>query len=97
MRQAHSTHVLARLRSLNRLELAGESVRAALEALAAAAPDWLAATIDQSWVRVYGARIDDLRLPGSQAQRTALAVQYGTDGYRLLDAVFSPGAPALEA
>ena len=31
-----STHVLAAIRGLNRLELAGESVRAALEALAAA-------------------------------------------------------------
>jgi transposase len=35
-----STHVLSAVRDLNRLELAGESVRAALEALAAAAPDW---------------------------------------------------------
>jgi hypothetical protein len=39
MRQrTDSTHVLGRIRDLNRLELAGESVRAALEALAAAAP-----------------------------------------------------------
>src|SRR6266566_5662686 len=37
-----STHVLARIRALNQLEMAGEAVRAALEALAAAAPDWLA-------------------------------------------------------
>ena len=37
-----STHVLASVRTLNRLELAGETLRAALEALAAAAPDWLA-------------------------------------------------------
>jgi len=29
--------------------LAGESVRAALEALAAAAPGWLAGVIDASW------------------------------------------------
>src|SRR5438034_549288 len=34
-----STHVLGRIRELNRLELAGETVRAAVEALAAAAPD----------------------------------------------------------
>ena len=44
-----STHVLGRIRDLNRLELAGESVRAALEALAAAAPGWLAQVIDASW------------------------------------------------
>ena len=41
-----STHVLGRIRDLNRLELAGEAVRAALEAPAAAAPGWLAAVID---------------------------------------------------
>jgi len=36
-----STHVVAAVAALNRLELAGESVRAALEALAAAHPAWL--------------------------------------------------------
>ena len=36
-----STHVVAAVAALNRLELAGESVRAALEALAAAHPGWL--------------------------------------------------------
>jgi transposase len=88
-----STHVLARIRELNRLELAGETVRAALEALAAAAPGWLATVIDGSWQRVYGQRIDDWRLPGSQAAREELAVQYGKDGYWLLEAVHGPGAP----
>ena len=68
MRQrTDSTHVLARIRDLNRLELAGESVRAALEALAAAAPAWLAGVIDASWQQVYGQRIDNFRLPGSKA------------------------------
>jgi transposase len=37
-----STHVISAVRDLNRLELAGESVRACLEALAVAAPGWLA-------------------------------------------------------
>ncbi len=36
-----STHVIAAVRALHTTELAGESVRAALEALAAAAPGWL--------------------------------------------------------
>ena len=88
-----STHVLARIRELNRLELAGESVRAALEALAAAAPGWLATVIDASWQEAYGQRIDEIRLPASQAKRDALAVRYGRDGYRLLEAVRGPGAP----
>ena len=88
-----STHVLGRIRDLNRLELAGETVRAALEALAAAAPDWLAAVIDASWQQVYGQRIIDLRLPQSTTARQELAVQYGRDGYYLLDQVAGPAAP----
>jgi transposase len=88
-----STHVLGRIRELNRLELAGETVRAALEALAAAAPGWLAQVIDASWQQVYGQRIADIRLPGSKARRAALAVQYGRDGYFLLRAVRGPAAP----
>ena len=88
-----STHVLARIRDLNRLELAGETVRAALEALAAAAPGWLATVIDSSWQRVYGQRIDDLRLPDSDTARREVAVQYGKDGYYLLEQVHGPGAP----
>jgi transposase len=89
-----STHVLARIRSLRRLELAGETMRAALEALSAAAPGWLAAVIDASWQQVYGQRIDDIRLPASETARAKLAVQYGQDGYHLLEAVYAPGAPA---
>jgi transposase len=89
-----STHVLARIRSLSRLEMAGETVRAALEALAAAAPGWLASVIEESWQQVYGQRIADIRLPASEAGRKALAVQYGKDGYHLLDQVRAPGAPA---
>ncbi|MFL4901656.1 transposase [Streptomyces sp. MMS24-I2-30] len=41
-----STHVISAVRDLNRLELAGESVRAVLEALAVAAPAWLAGQVD---------------------------------------------------
>ena len=94
--RSDSTHVLARLRGLNRLELAGESLRAALEALAAAAPAWLATVIDPSWAGVYGSRIDAGRLPTSQTKRDALALAYGRDGYRLLEAVYAGpagGAP----
>jgi transposase len=88
-----STHVLAAVRGLNRLELAGETLRAALEALSAAVPGWLAGVIDASWQQVYGQRIDGMRLPASESARTKLAVQYGRDGYRLLEAVHAPGAP----
>jgi transposase len=70
MRQrTDSTHVLGRIRDLNRLELAGESVRAALEALAVTAPGWLAGVIAvrrktrQGLDRVQGAHHRDLPHP----------------------------------
>jgi hypothetical protein len=37
-----STHVLAAIRTLNRLETLGEGMRCALDSLTVAAPEWLA-------------------------------------------------------
>ena len=85
--------MLGRIRELNRLELAGETVRAALEALAAAAPGWPAGVMDLPWQEVYGQRIDGFRLPDSKARRADLAVRYGRDGYHLLRQVHGPDAP----
>lgn len=89
-----STHVISAVRDLNRLELAGESVRACLEALSVAAPDWLATVIDVAeWAHRYGPRIDSWRLPASQTKKDRLAQVYGTDAVALLRAVFAPEAP----
>jgi hypothetical protein len=88
-----STHVLATVRSVNRLEFLAETLRAALEALAAAVPDWLATRIDAEWVTRYGARMDSYRLPKGDDKRTTIAVQVGTDGFRLLEAIHAADAP----
>jgi transposase len=88
-----STHVLGAIRNLNRLELAGETLRATLEALAVAAPDWLTGVIDPAWLQVYGTRIDNLHLPASKTRRAELMIAYGRDGYHLLDQVYGPTAP----
>jgi len=84
-----ATHVVACARALNRLEFVTETVRAALEALAVTAPDWLAGhdLVSEVWVRRYGARADYWRLPKGEAERAAFAVTVGTDGFQLLDAV----------
>jgi transposase len=90
-----STHVVAAVAALNRLELAGESVRAALEALAAAHPHWLEQRICVSdWVRRYGTPMTSWRPPASQAKQDELAVTYARDGYVLLEAVYDESAPA---
>jgi len=89
-----STHVIAAVRSLHAVELAGESVRAALEALAAACPDWLAARVCVSdWARRYGARADSWRLPAGKDARDGLAVEFARDGYELVRACYEDSAP----
>jgi hypothetical protein len=89
-----STHVVAAVAALNRLELAGESVRAALEALAAAHPAWLEQRICVSdFARRYGTPMTSWRPPASQAQRDKLAIAYARDGYALLEAVHDPSSP----
>jgi hypothetical protein len=94
MARTDSTHVLAAVRDLNRLELAGESVRAAVEALAVAAPDWLARAIDvPDWAARYGVRVDSWRLPASPTKRAQLGTAFGSDGVALLRAVYAPEAP----
>jgi transposase len=90
-----STHVIAAVAALNRLELAGESVRAVLEVLAAAHPDWLEERICVSdFARRYGTPMTSWRPPASQAKRDELAIAYARDGYALLAAVCDSSAPA---
>jgi len=88
-----STHVVAAIRALNRLECVGETMRHALNILAVAAPDWLLAHSQAEWVDRYGPRLEDYRLPESQAARQAYADVIGADGQLLLTAISAPTAP----
>ncbi len=89
-----STHVIAAVRALHTAELAGESVRAALEALAAACPDWLADRFCvPDWTRRYGARTGSWRLPAGKAERDMLTLEYARDGYALVTACYEDSAP----
>jgi transposase len=87
-----STHVISAVRDLNRLELAGESVRACLEQLAVAAPQVVAQLLDESWGDRYAARIDTWRMPASKTKKEELALAYGRDGHTLLKAVYAAAA-----
>jgi len=68
-----STHVLAAIRVLNRLELVGETLRHALNSLAVVAPDWLRAQAPPAWFERYAHRMENYRLPKTAAAREALA------------------------
>jgi len=89
-----STHVRAAIRTLNRLEAVGETVRTALNSLAVAAPDWLRAHVPADWHDRYDRRMEEYRLPTAKTERTALAAAIGTDGLALRAAVYAPTAPA---
>ncbi len=90
-----STHIIAAVRLLNQVELVGETVRACLEALAAADAQWLAARLDTSWQRRYGARVDSWRMPASKTKRAALGADYARDGVAVLRAVWHTSTPQV--
>ncbi|HEY9661850.1 MAG TPA: transposase, partial [Allocoleopsis sp.] len=83
-----STHILAAIRNLNRLERVGETLRAALNALATIVPEWVRGNVPIEWVERYGHRIEAYRLPESEQQRAEYASQVGADGHQLLDRIY---------
>jgi transposase len=86
--------VLAAVRTLNRLELVGETMRFALNRLAVVVPEWLRRQIGPDWVERYRVRVENYRLPKTDSARDLLAAAIGADGFQLLRAAFDKEAPA---
>ena len=83
------------MRDLNRLERVGETLRAALNSVAAVAPDWLQAWAPPAWYERYARRIENYHLPKTDAARQALAALIGTDGRLLLNAIDAATEPGV--
>jgi transposase len=77
-----STHVLAAVRDLTRLELVTEAVRAALEELARTAGHALAGLVDDDWGRRYGRPV---RLGKNPTRPRTRMNEAGADARRLLE------------
>ena len=88
-----STHILAAIRTLNRLELVGETMRYALNRLAVVAPTWLRAHMQPAWLERYRNRVENYRFPKADAERQQLAATIGADGFALLQAAYGSDAP----
>ena len=88
-----STHILAAIHVLNRLECIGETVRHALNVLATANPGWLQSWVPTVWFDRYSHRFEEYRLPAEKPARYTLAEQIGTDGLHLLEQVYAADAP----
>ena len=95
MQRTDSTHVLALLRDMSRLELVGETLRAALNSLAVVAPEWLKQQVAADWFDRYSHRVENYRLPRQLAAQQQLALTIGADGSKLLDAIYAETAPAV--
>jgi transposase len=82
-----STHVLAAIRVLNRLERVGETLRAALNSLAVVTPTWVQALAPPEWYERYAHRVENYQMPKTDEARKALAAVIGADGQQLLQAI----------
>jgi transposase len=92
--RSDSTHVLGAMHVLSRMEVAGETLRHALNVLATLAPDWLRSHVPQEWVERYDERPSEYRLPKGEAKRIAWAEQTGADGMALLSVLYDDAARA---
>ena len=89
-----STHILAAVRELNRLELVGETMLYALNALTQIDPGWLQGVALPEWYERYSGRFTSFRLPKSKPKREVLAKTIGRDGWHLMSCAYSAEAPA---
>jgi transposase len=89
-----STHVLAAIRVMNRLELVTETMRAALNEIAALAPEWLTTAALPEWFTRYAVRAEQSRMPRTDPAREDYARQVGEDGFQLLK-LLNDQQPAL--
>jgi transposase len=90
-----STHVLGALRILSKWERTAETMRAALNALALADPQWLTEHADPEWFERYARRIEDQRLPKGKEAREQYQKTVGADGLRLLGQLDAPHTPQV--
>ncbi|GHB74591.1 hypothetical protein GCM10010377_76340 [Streptomyces viridiviolaceus] len=88
-----STRVLSAARDLSWLEMVAETLRAALNALAQAAPEWLSRVAEPDWFKHYATTAETSRFPKSRTKRDEVGLRIGRDGTRLLEAVWSSQAP----
>ncbi len=83
-----STHVLAAVRDLTRLELVTEAVRAALEEVAGISPHLLDELVDEGWGLRYGRPV---RLGKNPTKPMTRILATGNDAVRLLEHLYRYG------
>ena len=88
-----ATHIVASVRNMNRSELVGETLRAALNAIATVDPKWLTKNVDGSWYLKYARRFESNRSAQTKEDTVAGAEDVGRDGMGLLEKIWLDATP----
>jgi transposase len=91
-----STHVLAAIHALNRLNCVGQTFRHCLNVLATVAPDWFREVAKSEWIERYSKRVDLEHevISSKKAEHELLEKSMAADGLYLLEKVLSSTAPS---
>jgi transposase len=88
-----STHILAIVQELTKIEHLEETLKSALNTLAKVAPNWLERIIDSDWYDRYGQKDGYSRKTRTTEEKEAKAIEIGTDGFYLLEAIYHKTTP----
>ena len=88
-----STHVLAIVKELTKLEHLEETLKSALNTLAKVAPTWLERMVTIDWYERYGQKNEYSRKTRTVEEKEAIAIQLGTDGFFLLESIYHETTP----
>jgi transposase len=89
-----STHILAAVRELTRLEHLEATLKYALNTLAAFAPTWLEGILTPELYERYGQKVEYSKKTQTAAEKEAKAIAIGKDGFYLLDIIYEENTPA---
>ncbi len=93
-KKVDTASMMSAVNTLNRLSQVVRAMRLALEELAIYHPQWLKKTVLPNWFQRYARSGTDGKIPAASQKRDSLALAVGEDGFFLLDALDTAGAPA---
>src|SRR6266566_2697929 len=83
-----STHVLAKIRALNRVLCVAQTMVYVLNVLSEVAPEWVRAYVPAEWVERYGERLEHERLLKARRKSgSTMPIKWEPDGWTLLHAL----------
>jgi transposase len=92
-RKVDTPSMLNSIHTLNRHSQMVRAMRLALEELATHYPDWLQKTVLPHWFLRYARSEQNGKAPDTKEKQESLALAVGDDGFFLLDALRTDGAP----